>query len=253
MRKLIFTLPVLVGDPLAAQAQGTDTTRVPSFFQGQITATNNGISLIPKFSLSRPAVFLDLSMGLGRLSFDPMFRFGMDARPWVFVFWLRYKRFAHPKFTASVGAHPSFLFQTQPSPSNGGAQVMTTQRYFAVEATPTYHFNQYLGVGLYYLGGHGLTPDLIQYTHFVALRALATKVPLGRHFTGTVVPQVFYLYQDGRAGTYWNVVLELAKNRFPVSINANLSQTIRTQIVGKEFLWSVGLVYNINQTYRRVE
>jgi hypothetical protein len=106
MRKLIFTLPVLVGDPLAAQAQGTDTTRVPSFFQGQITATNNGISLIPKFSLNRPAVFLDLSMGLGRLSFDPMFRFGLNGKPWAFVFWFRYKRFAHPKFTASVGAHP---------------------------------------------------------------------------------------------------------------------------------------------------
>jgi hypothetical protein len=98
-----------------------------------------------------------------------------------------------------------------------------------------------------------LTPDLIQYTHFVALRALATKVPLGRHFSGTAVPQVFYLSQDGHTGTYWNVVLELAKNRFPVTVNANLSRTIRSEIVGKEFLWSVGLVYNINQTYRRVD
>ncbi len=103
------------------------------------------------------------------------------------------------------------------------------------------------------VGGHGLTPDLIQYTHFVALRALATKVPLGRHFSGTAVPQVFYLSQDGHTGTYWNVVLELAKNRFPVTVNANLSRTIRSEIVGKEFLWSVGLVYNINQTYRRVD
>ncbi|MCU0451635.1 MAG: hypothetical protein MUC97_17620 [Bernardetiaceae bacterium] len=98
-----------------------------------------------------------------------------------------------------------------------------------------------------------MTPDLIQYTHFVALRALATKVPLGRHFSGTAVPQVFYLSQDGHTGTYWNVVLELAKNRFPVTVNANLSRTIRSEIVGKEFLWSVGLVYNINQTYRRVD
>jgi hypothetical protein len=49
------------------------------------------------------------------------------------------------------------------------------------------------------------------------------------------------------------VVLELAKNRFPVTVNVNLSQIIRSEIVGKEFLWSVGLVYNINQTYRRVD
>jgi hypothetical protein len=253
MQKLVFTLLLLAGGPLVALAQGADTTQTPSFFRGQLTATNNGISLIPSFSLNRPAVFFDLSMGRGRLSFDPMFRFGMDGKPWAFVFWFRYKLFTHPKFTTSVGAHPSFLFQGQPPPSNGGAQVMTTQRYFAVEATPTYHFSPHLGVGVYYLGGHGLTPDLIQYTHFVALRALATRVALGRHFNGTVVPQVFYLYQDGRDGTYWNVVLELAKNRLPVTVNVNLSQIIRSEIVGKEFLWSVGLVYNINQTYRRVD
>jgi hypothetical protein len=252
MKKLITTLFV-ISWPFWAGAQRPDTAQVPSFFRGQITATNNGISLIPNFSLNRPAVFFDLSMGRGRLSFDPMFRFGMDAKPWVFIFWFRYKLFVHPKFTASVGAHPSFLFQTQPSPSNGNAQVTITQRFFAVETNPTYHVNRHLGVGLYYLGGHGLTPDLIQYTHFVALRALVSKVPLGKHFTGTAVPQVFYLNQDGRTGTYWNVVLELAKNRFPVTINANLSQIIRSEIVSKEFLWSVGLVYNFNQVYHRVK
>lgn len=60
-------------------AQSKDSTQTPSFFKGQITATNNGISLVPNFSLNNPAALFDLSVGKGRLSFDPMFRFGLKC------------------------------------------------------------------------------------------------------------------------------------------------------------------------------
>jgi hypothetical protein len=253
MKRLITTL-FLLGLPFWASAQRPDTTQVPAFFRGQITATNNGISLIPNFSLNRPAAFFDLSVGRGRLSFDPMFRFGLNGKPWTFVFWFRYKLFNHPKFTASVGGHPSFLFRDETLGTNGSSrQVTTVQRYFAWETTPTYHFNKKVGLGIYYLGAHGLTRDLTQYTHFVALRALFVGVPLGKHFNATVVPQVYYLQQDALAGTYWNAIVTLAKNDFPVAITTNLSQIIRSEIPSKSFLWNLGLVYNFNQVYHRVE
>ncbi len=89
-------------------AQTIDTTQTPSFFRGQITATNNGISLIPNFSLNKPAALFDLSIGKGRLSFDPMFRFGLDGKPWTLIFWFRYKVVDQRRFTLGIGAHPPF-------------------------------------------------------------------------------------------------------------------------------------------------
>lgn len=234
-------------------AQSKDsTTQTPSFFRGQITATNNGISLIPNFSLNNPAALFDLSVGKGRLSFDPMFRFGLNTNPWVFVFWFRYKLIAKQKFSMSIGAHPSYLFRTEILTTNGvSKEVMTTQRYFAWEATPTYHLSKKIGIGLYYLGSHGLTKDLIQYTHFVALRSIISNISLGKHFNFMFIPQVYYLKQDQLTGTYINATFGFAKNNFPVSISLIANQTLQSEIVGKDFLWSVGLVYNINKEYER--
>lgn len=233
-------------------AQSKDSTPTTSFFRGQITATNNGISLIPNFSLNNPAALFDLSVGKGRLSFDPMFRFGLNAKPWAFVFWFRYKLITNKKFSMSIGAHPSFLFRTETITINGkDKEVMTVQRYFAWEATPTYHLSKKIGVGLYYLGSHGLTKDLIQFTHFVAFRVITANIPLGKHLNFMFIPQVYYLEQDQVAGTYINATLGLAKKNFPVSVSLTANQTLQSEIKGEDFLWSVGLVYNINKEYER--
>jgi len=54
-------------------SQNTDSIKVVSHFGGAVTVTNNGISFVPTFSLGKPAVIFDLSMGR-RLSFEPQFR-----------------------------------------------------------------------------------------------------------------------------------------------------------------------------------
>ncbi|AEE49645.1 hypothetical protein [Haliscomenobacter hydrossis] len=231
-------------------AQSIDTTQTPSFFRGQITATNNGISLIPNFSLNKPAALFDLSIGKGRLSFDPMLRFGLDGKPWTLIFWFRYKVVDQRKFTLGIGAHPALLFRTETAFIAGiSKEVLTTQRYVAWEASPTYRLNKNVALGLYYIGSHGLTRDLIQLTNFVAARVLFTNLKLGSQFNYAFSPQVYYLQQDKLDGTYWNASFGLAKNHFPLTISANLSQKIQSEIPGKDFLWSLGLVYNINNTY----
>ncbi len=235
---------------LCSFAQTIDTTQTPSFFRGQITATNNGISLIPNFSLNKPAALFDLSIGKGRLSFDPMFRFGLDGKPWTLIFWFRYKVVDQRKFTLGIGAHPSLLFRTETATIAGiNKEVLTTQRYVAWEASPTYRLNKNVAVGLYYIGSHGLTRDLIQLTNFVAARAIFTNLKLGSQFNYSFSPQVYYLKQDKLEGTYWNASFGLAKNHFPLTFSAIVSQKIQSEIPGKDFLWSLGLVYNINNTY----
>lgn len=230
-------------------AQSIDSTQTPSFVRGQITATQNGVSLIPNFSLNRPALMFDMNIGRGRLSFDPMIRFGMDGKPWSFIFWWRYKVIQQKKFMASVGAHPSVVFRDVSAVNNGITKnYLNAQRYFAWENTNTYFLNKDVNFTLNYLGSHGLTSDITQFTHFLALRS-GLGVHLSKNYTLGLVPQVYYLKMDAADGLYTNLIANFYKKNLPISLNGVVSQALQTSIAGKEFLWSVGLVYNINNTY----
>ena len=248
MKRAIFLLSIL---HLAyfSFAQSIDSIQTPSFFRGQITATNNGVSLIPSFSLGKPAMLFDLNIGKGRLSFDPMIRFGMNGKPWTFVFWWRYKLIQSKKFNLGLGAHPSVVFRDISIIDNGVTKTyLSAQRYFAWEASPTYVINKKINLGLYYLGSKGLTKDIVQNTTFLAVRS-SIMLPLSNKFTLGFVPQAYYLKMDDKDGTYVNATVNVYTKSFPISLNAIASKAIKSDIAGKDFLWSVGLVYNINNRY----
>jgi hypothetical protein len=251
--KLIFLSIYLILSFFATFSQQTDSTQTPSFLRGQITATNNGVSLIPTFSLGRPAVLFDMNIGKGRLSFDPMFRFGMNGKPWAFVFWWRYKLIQQKKFNLGLGAHPSVVFRDISVTDNGITRnLLAAQRYFAWEVSPTYLVSKNANLGVYYLGSKGLTKDVLQHTTFIALRSVL-NLKLSDKLRMSLIPQAYYLKMDENDGTYVNATLNLFKRNFPVSLNAIASKAIKTEIVGKDFLWSVGLVYNINNQYTRLK
>ena len=161
---LIFISFAFFLDGLAQESQKTNPTH---HFSGTITATNNGISLIPSFTLGRPAVFFDLSIGGERLSFDPMIRFGMDGKPWAFVFWGRYKVVKDKRFTLNMGIHPAFIFSDMNIMIDGKEKsVMRASRFFAGEFMPTYKVSNHFSIGLYYLQGHGFNPTPPKNTNF---------------------------------------------------------------------------------------
>lgn len=250
--KSIILLFGLILSFYASFSQSTDSTQTPSFFRGQVTATNNGVSLIPTFSLGKPAVLFDLNIGKGRLSFDPMIRFGMNGKPWAFVFWWRYKLIQQKKFTLGLGAHPSVVFRDISVFENGiSRNFLAAQRYFAWEASPTYIINKNASLGLHYLGSKGLTKDIVQTTTFLALRSII-NLNLSKKFSLGLIPQTYYLKMDDKEGTYVNATINLFKKNFPISLNAIASKAIKTQIAGKDYLWSVGLVYNINNKYKKL-
>lgn len=251
--KIIFLSIYLILSFFATFSQPTDSTETPSFLRGQITATNNGVSLIPTFSLGRPAVLFDMNLGKGRLSFDPMFRFGMNGKPWAFVFWWRYKLIQQKKFNLGLGAHPSVVFRDISVTDNGITRnLLAAQRYFAWEVSPTYLVSKNANLGVYYLGSKGLTKDVLQHTTFVALRSVL-NLKLSDKLRMSLIPQAYYLKMDDNDGTYVNATLNLFKRNFPVSLNAIASKAIKTEIAGKDFLWSLGLVYNINNQYTKLK
>lgn len=172
-----------ISDDVRKYPQKTDSTKIVRHIGGAVTVTNNGISLIPNFTLDKPAAIFDLSVGGKKLSFEPQFRFALEGKPWSFIFWWRYKLVETNKFQVSVGAHPAILFSTRifmvDSVSN---EILASQRYLAGEISPNYLLTKNIGVGIYYLYSHGFDKDTIGNTHFISLRCNFSNIKLSKQF-----------------------------------------------------------------------
>ncbi|WP_158587700.1 hypothetical protein [Algoriphagus lacus] len=252
--QLFFLVLIFVSLSSFPEVLAQETQREPLIrhFNGTITATNNGISLIPSFTLGKPAVFFDLSVGGERLSFDPMFRFGMDGKPWAFVFWWRYKVVKDRRFTLNAGAHPAFIFSEMPVMVDGKEEKMlVTKRFLAGELTPMYKVSNRFSFGLYYLQGHGFNPTPPYNTNFLALNAVFSELPLFWNMELRVNPQFFFLRVDDTSGTYVTSTFALKKNDFPIGITSTMTQKINSTVPGDDFVWNVGLYYNFANDYKK--
>jgi len=251
--RLVFFFVVLVFSSIF-HLQAQEKTTPTGQFGGVITATNNGVSIIPSFTLGRPALLFDLSLSGERFSFDPMLRFGMDGKPWSFVFWGRYKAIKDKPFTLTVGAHPAFIFQERIVKVNGREETMfVSQRFLAMEIAPMYKFSNRLSMGLYYLRGHGFNPIPPDNSNFIALNTVISGIPVGGGFNMRINPQLFYLKVDDDSGTYATSNVTLSKPGFPIGFQGFVNQKIKSNIAGDDFIWSVGLLYIFSTPYKKVK
>ena len=213
-------------------------------FYGNIQVTNNGISLVPTFSLGDPALLFDLKFVKGRHSFEPDMRFALEGKPWAFIFWYRYQAVSSGKFSLRVGAHPAINFRTIDVVKDGeAAQVIQARRYLAAEVSPSYALGQGVRVGMYYLTAVGFDEGTRR-THFLTLNAGFSDVPLGRKLYAVISPQVYYLRMDQDDGLYANATLTLALRNFPLSLGSILNQEITSRIDSEAFNWNLSLIYN---------
>jgi hypothetical protein len=250
--KFLILFSISLGLSQLTIAQESKSQAAIRHFDGTITATNNGISIIPSFTLGRPAVFFDLSMGGERLSFDPMLRFGMDGKPWTFVFWGRYKLIKDKRFSLTVGGHPAFLFREMPVLINGVEEnMLVTQRFLAWEVAPMYKISDRFSLGLYYLQGRGLNPNPPKKSNFLALNTVFSNLPLVKDFRLRVNPQFFFLRVDDNTGTYVTSSITITKTDFPIGIQTIFNQKIKTDIAGDDFLWNVSLLYTFANQYKK--
>ncbi len=233
-------------------AQTIDSTqKVPSYFGTAISVTNNGISLLPSFTLGKPALIVELVLGKGKLSFEPQLRFALEGKPWSFVFWGRYKLIKSNKFFMNVGTHPAVAFKTVKITNNGSTQEMqVAQRYWAAEFAPTFVTGKHSNVGLYYLTSHGFEQDATQYTHFVSLRSSFNQLSLSKDWRLSVAPQLYYLKMDATDAVAFSSSFTLSKDHYPLSLSSVINKTIQTTIPGmKDFIWNVSLIYSFNKKY----
>lgn len=229
----------------------SDSTKSLRYFSGNVNVTNNGISLVPNFSLSKPAVIINLSAGNKRFTFDPDIRFSLSAKPWTMLFWGRYKILPTGKFRLSTGAHLGLNFKTSALPVNGDTvETNVARRYLAAELVPSFFISKNITTGFYYLYSHGLDAGTVKNTHFLVFNTNFSNIKISDQLFARVTPQVYYLKQDMRDGFYLTSTINIAKKRFPLSVSGLVNQKISGDIAGsKNFLWSASLIYSFNKSY----
>ena len=231
-------------------SQNSDSTKVVSHFGGAVTLTNNGISFIPTFSLSKPAVIFDLSVGR-RLSFEPQFRFSLEGKPWSFLFWWRYKLLKSDRFSINLGSHLGLAFKTLTETTNGATTENTTvKRYLAGEFVPNYFLKKDISIGMYYLYSRGIDNGTTRNTHFLTLNTNFSRISLTKQFYLKFLPQVYYLKMDHQDGFYFTSALTLANKKIQLSISSVVNKIIQTNIsASQNFVWNISLVYSFNKKY----
>ena len=240
-RTVVLLLALLLTQ--RAHAQIADSSRPRSAVSGGISITSKGISVIPTFTLGKPAAIIDLVVRKQRLSFEPQFRTGLDARPWSFLFWGRYQLVQREKFHLQVGAHPAVLFRKTSTTIGGTAgEYLVARRYLATEVAPTYIVSRHANVGVYYLYSRALESDVARNTNFLSARGAVSGIPLGGQFVMRLDPQLYYLAIDRQHGYYVNGGATIARSRSPFSVSATANKPVDTNIVGgTAFLWNVSL------------
>ena len=256
MKKLnVLPVIVLLHFFVPGFSQTGDSSKTISHFSGSISVTHNGISLVPTFSLGKPATIFQLSVGGKRLSFEPDLRFALEGKPWSFLFWWRYKVVPSGKFRLTVGAHPALNFRTMRLFVNGdSANVIVARRFLAGEIVPNYMLSKNVSVGVYYLFSKGFDINVPRNSHFLTINSSISNIKLPGELYMKLTPQFYYLKQDVRDGFYFSSSMSLAKKNFPLSVSAIINKTVSGNILGsKNFVWNTSLVYSFNKNYARTK
>ena len=228
-----------------------DESNKSTYFGGSFGLTNNGIALLPTFSLNKPAGFLMLNVG-NRFTFEPEFHFSLEGKPWTILLWGRYKLLQGEKFKLNVGAHPGLLFQPQMLSINGAppSEVITTERYLAGELVPNYFFTPNTSIGLYYLNGNGFAESSSKRMHFLTLNANFRKINLSENYYLRFNPQIYYLNMDKTEGFFTSSIIALARNDFPVAIQMLTNKSFKTDFPDtSDWMFSFSLIYSFGKNY----
>jgi hypothetical protein len=220
-------------------------------FRGNISVTNNGLSLIPAFSLWRPAAIFEMSLGGERLSFDPELRFALDGKPWSFIFWWRYKIVKSNKFNLHVGAHPAFIFTTTMEPDANGqmVEITKTQRFFAVEISPSYTISPKTKLSFLYLAGRSLGKVPYSLNQFVTMGPTFTDISISKKYFFNARPQVFYLKMNEKDGFFASSSMVIGRKNFPISLGGIVSKVIVSEIEVDNWIWNVSLIYSFHNQF----
>ena len=212
---------------------------------GRIATTNNGISLIPTFSLGKPALLFTLSLGKNKLSFEPDFNFSLEGKPWSMLFWWRYKIAQRDNFSMRLGINPNFSYRTINTYNNGiSKNLIEARRFLAGEVEPIYSVSKNIKVGMYYLYAFGFD-DSSKHTHFLVFNTFFPSIPISKKINFEIFSNIYYLKMDELEGSYFSSTFRLTKKNSHFSFESIINKMIDSEILpDRDFDWNVSLVYS---------
>lgn len=230
-----------------------DSTKTINTFSGFVGVTNNGFSIIPTFSLNRPAVVTNFAWRKNRFSFNPDIRLVSDASKGGMIFWLRYQLVEQKKFSLRVSAHPAFTLVKRIVSDNTASQEITEMlRFLAYEITPNYQITPNWSVSAVYLQGNALQLHGPQETKVLFLNTNISNIKLGGDLRFQLVPSFYFLNTDGYTGKYLSLTGILSKKESPFTIQSTINQTFTSTIPdNKQFMWNVMLSYNFSKNFNQ--
>jgi hypothetical protein len=246
MKKVVLLLLVLNFSVLAFSQE--ENNKKPIQVSGSAGITNNGISLIPNFSLGDPAALFSLSLTKGKLSFVTDFNFSLEAKPWYTLYWLKYQLIDNQKFKITTGTHLGLnFFSSEVKTGTSVVEKLQYERYWVIDIFPRYYVSKNSSLGVYYLQSRGIDKGTVGVSHFLTLNANFSKIGLTKATYLGVNPQIYYLNQDGVDGYYFTSAFTFGKNNFPVTLNGMINFPLKTDITaGNKFVWNMSLIYSFH-------
>lgn len=208
-----------------------------------VTITNNGVSLFPNLSLGKPAAIINLALGKNKIFFEPELRWGLNGKPWSYIYWLRYRPNKISKqFGFHLGVHPSYVTRENLVTVNGtSVNRFVTQRYFAGEIVPVWSPSSKFALGLHFLRAKGLDDYATQRSVFIAVQPRFPHISLYKSYFLSYFPQIFYLELDDKNGSYFSHTINLNKSNFPFTISSVFTYKFKSSIPGDDIVLNIGL------------
>jgi len=250
-------LIIIMVMPFYALSQEGEPNEKVYHFDGSLSATNNGFSNVPTFSLGKPATVADLSIGGKKFSFDPQIRFEIEGlKPWSFIFIWRYQLIKSDKWSVKLGAHlPAISFRRQSIVVDSVTyEQVFTQRWCTPELTATYQLTKHMNIGTYYLHGIGLEKTgQVSQMNFISLRMGFNNLPLTENWFMGWNPQVYYLTMDELGGFFAAQTISLAHKKIPFSVSTAMNKSLESNnaIPANDFDWNVSLIYTFKTEWSK--
>jgi hypothetical protein len=248
---LWLALPIfLAATPRSAAAQAGGPSDNPLTVTGSFSATNNGFSFIPAFTLGRPAGIFYLSLERNGFSFNTDVRYALEGRPWSISFISRKRVYRAGRAEVSVGLYyPGLSFTEARDADDPGSVRVQVEQSVSPEVNLSLRATPILSVGTNYMYYRGIGAGSLRNGHYVAAWTNLGGVDLGRRLRLSASGQLFYLDLDGTGGYYGAANVVLSKQEFPVSLSSMMSKTLDSQIPSQDFNWNVSVTYRFSASF----
>ena len=252
MRTVVLLLLCTIG---ISHAHAQETENKSYHFNGHWSATNNGFSFIPTFSLGKPATIVNLNVGGDRFTWEPQFRFDLDGfRPWSIIGFWRYKIVNNETFMVRVGTQlPAYAFHYESATSGTTTYTkIVAQRFLPFDFTTNWTLTDKVTLSVFYLTSFGVEKaDQLERANFVSVQAFISKVKISDKIEFAWNPQVYYLGIDGLEGYYTAHSFTLKHADIPVDISSTINKAFTSELNAKNFDWNVSLGYTFGGTFTK--